>query len=131
MIRFETIRFGTLEVEEDRIISFPEGIPGFSELRRYVLLDYKDTPLKWLQAVDDPEVAFIVAEPVLVSPDYSISIDDAVKNRIQLHNEEDLAVLLILRVEDGNLIANLNGPLLINAGAMKGIQAVADRHLIN
>jgi flagellar assembly factor FliW len=127
MIKFETSRFGALEVKEDRIIQFPEGIPGFPEIKRYVLIDYKDTPLKWLHAVDDPDIAFIVTEPKTVSADYSVKTDAATRQYLNLDNEDDLAVFLILRVENGNMIPNFNGPLLINAGNMTGIQAVLDR----
>lgn len=127
MKRFNTTRFGTLEVSEDSIITFPEGIPGFPDAINYILIDYKDTPFKWLQAVDDPDLAFIVTEPKTFSIEYSIKIDETIRDRLMLENEEDLAVLLIVRVENGNVIANLNGPLLINAGNKTGLQAVLDK----
>ncbi len=127
MIKFETSRFGALEVKEDRIIYFPEGIPGFPEIKRYVLIDYKDTPLKWLHAIDDPDLAFIVTGPETFSAGYSIKADAATRQYLKIENEEDLAVLLIVRIENGNIMPNLNGPLFINAGNMTGIQAVLDR----
>ncbi len=125
-LQFKTTRFGTLEVDKDRIIQFPQGIPGFSHIKNYVLLDYKDTPLKWLQAVDDPDVAFLVVEPSIVVSDYSISIDDKTRELIELEREEDLAVLLIIRVEGQKVIANLQGPLVLNAAKMKGIQMIIE-----
>lgn len=127
MIKFQTSRFGALEVKEDRIIHFPEGIPGFPEIKRYVLIDYKDTPLKWLHAIDDPDVAFIVGEPSVFLPDYSIKPDAATRQRLCLKNEDDLAVLLVLRIENGKVIPNVNGPILINADTMKGMQVIMDR----
>jgi flagellar assembly factor FliW len=125
-LQFKTTRFGTLEVDKDRIIQFPQGIPGFSHIKNYVLLDHKDTPLKWLQAVDDPDVAFLVVEPSIVVSDYSISIDDKTRELIELEREEDLAVLLIIRVEGQKVIANLQGPLVLNAAKMKGIQMIIE-----
>ncbi|MEW6417036.1 MAG: flagellar assembly protein FliW [Nitrospirota bacterium] len=127
MVRFETSRFGILEIDEDKIINFPDGIPGFPEIKRYILMDYKDTPLKWLQAVDNPDVAFIVAEPSIFLPDYSIKLDVAIREYLQLKKEEDLAALVIIRVEDGKVIANFQGPLLLNASLMRGVQVVIDR----
>jgi flagellar assembly factor FliW len=128
MISFNTSRFGSLQVEEDKIIYFSNGLLGFPEIKRYVLMDYKDTPLKWLQAVDDPDVAFIVVEPKTILSDYSIEIDAATRQCLQLENDEDLAVLVIIRVEDGKVIANLNGPLAINSKLMIGMQAVSNRN---
>ena len=127
MVAFETSRFGPLEVSDNRIINFPAGLPGFSQLNRYVLLDYKDTSLKWLQSIDDPQVAFIVADPKTVSGEGTIAFGDDVVRFLQIEKEEDLAVLIILRVEDGKVVANLNGPLAINSSRMLGVQAVIDR----
>lgn len=127
MVRFETSRFGELEVSEDKIIYFPEGIPGFREIKRYILMDYKDTPLKWLQAIDDPDIAFIVIEPNYLFPDYSVRIDESVENLLKLKSSDDAAILLIIRVEDEKIIPNINGPLIINAETKIGMQIVLDK----
>lgn len=127
MVRFETSRFGELEVSEDKIIYFPEGIPGFREIKRYILMDYKDTPLKWLQAIDDPDIAFIVIEPNYLFPDYSVRIDESIENLLKLKSSDDAAILLIIRVEDEKIIPNINGPLIINAETKIGMQIVLDK----
>jgi flagellar assembly factor FliW len=120
-------RFGPLEVPEDRIIRFPTGLLGFPQLNRYALIDYKDTPLKWLQSVDDPEVAFIVADPRTISGEGTITLGDDVVRFLQIEKEEDLAVLIILRVEGDQVVANLTGPIAVNSSRMLGVQAVLDR----
>ena len=126
MVRFETSRFGKLEVAEDKVIQFPSGVLGFPQIKRYVLLDYEETPAKWLQAIDDPDVAFIVMEPTLLVRDYTISLDGITRQALQLETEEDLAVLTIVRVEKGKLLANLKGPLLFNSRLKIGLQAVLE-----
>ena len=126
MVSFATSRFGTLEVSEDKVISFPLGMLGFPHIKRYVLLDYEDTPVKWLQAVDDPDVAFIVMEPNLLAKDCTITLDGSMRQTLQLENEEDLALLAIVRVENGKVLANLKGPLLFNSRLKIGIQAVIE-----
>lgn len=126
MIEVQTTRFGRLRVEEDRIIHFPEGLLGFSKLKRYILLDYKDTSVKWLQAVDDPDVAFIVINVFELEPEYELKVPDSVQRLLGIERAEDAVVLVILRVEEGKLIANLAGPLLINSKNRKGIQMVVE-----
>lgn len=122
MIRFETTRFGSVELPEEKVISFPEGIFGFPGLKRYILIDYEDTPVKWLQAVDDPDVAFIVVPAQSLLPDYSLKVDQQIRELLKLEEEEDLVVLFIVRVEKERLIANLKGPLLFNVRLMRGMQ---------
>lgn len=126
MISFETSRFGRLEVSKDKIINFPSGLMGFSEYKRYILMDYKDTSLKWLQAVDAPHVAFIVIQPFEFFPDYSVSIEDSIKDLLEIEHEDDVLVLTILRVEGERVTVNLQGPLVMNSLNKKGMQIVND-----
>jgi flagellar assembly factor FliW len=127
MIKLNTSRFGTLEVKEEKIINFSSGLVGLPNLNRFILIDHKDTPLKWLQAIDDPDIAFIVVSPSLIIAEYSLDIDKSVKQYIQLENEDDLAVLVTMRVNGEDVIANFQGPIVINSRAMKGVQVVLDR----
>ena len=125
-VKFRTMRFGELKVEEEKVIHFPHGLLGFGAVKRYVLLDYEETPVKWLQAVDDPDVAFIVMDPTVLVQDYTIPMDDSMRKALQLEEEDDLAVLTIVRVENGKVIANLKGPLLFNSRHKIGLQAILE-----
>lgn len=127
MIKLNTSRFGTLEVKEEKVIHFQSGLVGLPNLNRFILIDHKDTALKWLQAIDDPDIAFIVVSPTLIAAEYSLDLDKSVKQYIQLENEDDLAVLVTMRVNGDDVIANFQGPLVINSRAMKGVQVVLDR----
>lgn len=122
MVSFYTSRFGIVEVADEKIIHFPEGIPGFPQINRYILMDYKDTPLKWLQAVDDPDVAFIVIEPQFINPDFKVTPDEQTRSLLDLKNDDDLIVLIIIRREGDQIIANFQYPLLFNSGLMRGVQ---------
>jgi len=127
MIKLHTSRFGVLDVKEEKIINFPSGLVGLPSLNRFILIDHKDTPLKWLQAIDDPDIAFIVISPSLIIAEYSLDLDKSVQQYIQLDNEDDLAVLVTMRVNGEDVIANFQGPIVINSRAMKGVQVVLDR----
>jgi flagellar assembly factor FliW len=128
VVKFISNRFGELSVAEERVITFPGGILGFPDAKRYVILDYEgDVPFKWLQSVDDPALAFLVAVPTVVKPDYSLCLKKADLTDLGECNDEDMAILAILTVPEGNpkgMTANLRGPLVINAATMKGKQVV-------
>ncbi|MBF0566950.1 MAG: flagellar assembly protein FliW [Nitrospirae bacterium] len=128
-IRFNTSRFGLLEIDEGKIIHFPDGLLGFPGLSRYMMLDHKETPVKWLQALDDPDIAFIVADPGVLSPTFVPTIDSATKKYLDLQDDDmdSLVVLVIIRVENEKVIANFSGPLFLNASNMRGVQVVLDK----
>ncbi len=126
MIKLTTSRFGDIEVEQDKIVNFPDGLIGLPDIKEFILIDHKDTPLKWLQAMDDPDIAFIVVPPDEISEGYNVDIDKKVQKHLQLENDDDLAVLVTMRVDGDDVIANFQGPLLINACSRKGVQVVLE-----
>ena len=126
MMKLKTSRFGELEVEEDKIVDFPDGLIGLPDIKQFILIDHKDTPLKWLQAVEDPDIAFIVIPPDEISEGYHVDIDKKVEKYLQLENNDDLAVLVTMRIEGDDVIANFQGPLLINASSRQGVQVVLE-----
>jgi len=126
VISFPTTRFGSIDVSEEQVIHFPNGLFGFPELKRYILIDHKDTEVKWLQAVDDADVAFIVINPFLINPSYQFEVPDAAKELIGLEDVNDLAVLVIVRIENNMVMANFQGPLVLNSATRKGLQLVVE-----
>ena len=84
-MKFDTPRFGTIEIEEDKLLQFEQGLPGFPTCKRFVVMDHdRETPLKWLQCVDRPEVAFLVVEPEQVVGSYQVDVPDAVLRQLGL-----------------------------------------------
>lgn len=125
-MQIETTRFGALDLDEKTFIHFPWGIPGFEELKRFVLLDHREGPLKWLQAVDEPSVAFVVCPPETVGLRYRVPEDKVTP--IQLETPEDLVLLVMVSFdrEDRSLRVHLRGPLLFNAGNRQAYQWTID-----
>ena len=121
-MQVNTTRFGTIEIEEKELISFPWGIPGFEELKSYVLLEYKNGPFQWLQSVEEPMVAFVVCPPDFIGMEYSIP--ESKKNVIQLDKPEDLVVLNIVSFnkDKGGMRFHVKSPLLFNVAARIGYQ---------
>ena len=124
-MKINTTRFGEIEIEDAKIINFPLGIPGFANLKRYILLDYKD-PIKWLHAVDDPDIAFIVTEPFGLFPDYSLTIEDDVEQFLEITDVAETIVLVILNVADNRLNANLKAPIIVNISKLKATQIILE-----
>ena len=66
MLEIRTTRYGemeTVQISEDAVLAFPEGVPGFERHRRFALIeDPKLAPFCWLQSLHDPLVGFLVIE---------------------------------------------------------------------
>ncbi len=116
-MKVNTTRFGEVEVSEEDIFSFPEGVLGFGELRRYALLKLEgEEPLLWLQSTDEAGVAFIVCDPVFFEPGYQVRVRKEDLASIELEDVSGGRVLVILTISpDPRLTtANLQGPLVFN-----------------
>jgi flagellar assembly factor FliW len=117
-MKFSSTRFGTLEVSDGSILTFPSGILGFPDWTRYVILDHDtDAPFKWLHCVEEPGLAFVILDPALFDANYRVEISAEVLAEVKgvAAGALTLAVILTIPSEDpGRITANLRGPLLMN-----------------
>ena len=121
----ETTRFGKVEIDGSRVITFKDGPLGFPENRRFALIQTtEDGIFYWLQSVDDPPLAFLVCDPLAFVSDYQAQIRaDDVKS-LELQDLADCQVLVIVNKVDGYLTGNLLGPLVIGAHSLLAKQLV-------
>jgi flagellar assembly factor FliW len=120
-----TTRFGVIQIAEDRVITFPKGLLGFPQARRYCLLEPgEDACFFWLQSLDEPGLAFVVTDPALFVPDYSVPIRPEQMAELRLTKPEEAQVFVIVNKVDQTLTANLQGPLVINTLTREGDQMV-------
>lgn len=121
-------RFGSFEVRDESVLTFPSGLLGFPEQQRYVILDHDtEAPFKWLQSVDEPALAFVIVDPALFHPGYQIDIPPDALAEIKAREREDLALVVILTIpsdDPGRITANLRGPLVISHKTKLGKQLV-------
>ena len=116
----EVTRFGereVLEVGADEVLSFPAGVVGLEHLRRFALVeDARIAPCQWLQSVDEPEIAFVVVDPVVVDPEYAPSLPDGVSG--------ELLAIITLSPEPERSTVNLLAPVVVDRSARVGRQVV-------
>lgn len=122
-----TTRFGRLSVPEEEILHFKPGILGFERLVRYVLLeDEGGSPFRFLQALDDPDVAFVLVDPRWFRPDYQVAVPRSVLPPEVAGQPEEAEVFAIVTVRDDPLAttANLKAPIFLHRRARWGTQLV-------
>jgi len=132
LVEIETARFGVIDIDPDRIITFPKGFIGFPDWRRFVLLPHRhDSPFWILQSVDDPALAFVVMDPREVVPDYVARVPAAQLADVGIADHQDVEravvlALVTLRADPPGTTANLKAPLIINPSRRLGIQVILD-----
>ena len=121
----ETSRFGSLEVDSDRLITFDDGILGFPQQHEYALIQTGEgSGFYWLQSVDTQELAFVVCDPRLFVADYQVPVKLEDLQCIELDKADNAQVFVIVNKTGDLLTGNFQGPLVINVVNRRACQLV-------
>ncbi|HEY3242055.1 MAG TPA: flagellar assembly protein FliW [Phycisphaerae bacterium] len=121
----QTSRFGSLDVDEQRLITFPSGILGFPQSKVYALVQTGEESLfYWLQAIDRADLAFVVCDPRLFITDYRTPLRAEEMSLLGLDSSDGAQVFVIVNKVDDLLTGNLQGPLVVNVKSRVARQLV-------
>ena len=128
-MKFTNRQFGEMEFEPKHVLVFPDGIIGFQNLKKYLIVDDADSqPFRWLVSLEDPDISFALIEPDAVLPDY----------REQHIHDRDTSVFLFVAIKDpiDASTMNLRSPVVIGSTDRMGHQIILEddtlemRHLL-
>lgn len=122
-------RFGALEVGEEQVLQFPEGLIGFPNEREFVLIPHNATGfLAWLQSTRSPAIALPVVSAHAFGSKYPDVSIDASTTSLGLGNEsDDVALMVVLSAPQGQpATVNLLAPILVNVTTRRGAQVILD-----
>jgi flagellar assembly factor FliW len=124
-MEIQTTRFGDIKVDDERIMHFPKGLLGFPGHTQFALIQTSDENyFFWLQAVEDPNLAFVVTDPTTFFKDYLVPVREETQLEIVLADVAHAQVFVICNKVGEWLTGNLLGPLVINAANRIGSQVV-------
>jgi flagellar assembly factor FliW len=124
-MEIQTTRFGPVEIEADRVMTFPNGLLGFPDHTRYALIQTgTENYFFWLQSVDDANLAFIVTDPAIFFKDYGTPLRDEHRQELFLQDEGPAQVFVICNKVGEWLTGNLLGPIVVNSENRLGMQVV-------
>jgi flagellar assembly factor FliW len=117
---------GKIEISEENLLTIPEGLFGFEDFTKFALVNSDYEPFIWLQSTENPNLAFLIVDPFLISSNYETDIDDDTLAKIGIEKPEDIIIMTIVTVpSDGSPItANFQGPIVINKKNHKCLQVV-------
>jgi len=126
-MKIETRYLGRVDIEADKIMTFPSGLPGFSDKHDFVLLNFsKNDNFQVLQSIDDKDLAFIVTNPYQFYQDYEFKLDDSIRDTLDINKIEDVLVFSIVTLQEtlSQSTINLKAPLILNRYSKLGKQYI-------
>jgi flagellar assembly factor FliW len=127
--RLET-PFGVFPVDEASVIHFADGLPGFEQTRRFVLLSSPElSPLHLLHHVDGPPASFLAVDPRVVLPAYRAVLGAADRARLGAADERALLWLALVTMAEQGPSVNLRAPIVVNPERMVGFQVLPHNSL--
>ncbi|TGK03066.1 flagellar assembly protein FliW [Leptospira langatensis] len=129
MVEIQSKPFGKIKVSERQLIKFPEGLLGFSNYKSFALIEEdEESVFKWLQSVDEVDLAFVVIPPSLFKKEYKPLLSSEEISQIGLQDVLEALILVIVTIpndDPASMTANLQGPILINKQELTGRQFVS------
>ena len=124
-MQLESTRFGNIEVREDAVLAFPNGLIGMPG-EHWVLLAHDDGPFYWLHSLDDPDLALPMTNPWTFFIDYEVKVSDEDTAKLGIESPEHVAVFCVVRASDSlaDFSINLVGPIVIHSEKRIGGQFI-------
>lgn len=120
---------GKITYDEDEIIIFEKSIPGFNDIKRFILKEIEGSSFKLLQSIDDVTVGFVVISPFQVEEDYEINLSEEVIKTLEIKEATDVLLysLVTLNSKVEKITVNLKAPVVINVNNKKAEQFIIDK----
>ena len=131
-MRVNTRLFREIEIADEKIITFSNGIIGFADMTRFTLIYDEEqgstAGIRWLQSLDEPSFAMPVMDPLTVKEDYNPEVDDELLKNIGKVTADNILVLVTVTVPGDltKMSVNLQGPIIINVDERKACQVIVD-----
>jgi len=126
-VTFQTAKYGEVTIKREDVLSFPQGLPGFERHRDYGLVEIEEeVPFLRLLALDQPDLSFVIVNPMLLWPEYNPDIGEEDLQALGITQVEQLAIYCIvtLSANPSEVTANLRGPICINTEKMQAKQII-------
>jgi flagellar assembly factor FliW len=130
-MKCDTTRFGQIDVPDDKVFDFPEGMIGFSHLKRFVVIKHKNSEsIYWLQSLEKPEIAFPMIYPFIFLPDYAPELNDYDYQTLKMSRETvtkaEIYNVTIIPADPMDMSVNLFSPVFINPVERVGKQVILE-----
>ncbi len=133
-MKIKTRMFGEIEIEEEKVIHFADGIIGYPDCKNFTLIFDEEKGRRksicWLQSMDEPVFALPVLDPLLIKEDYNPAVEDELLHALGDLKEENTFVLVTVTVPEQieDLSINLKAPIVINVDERLASQIIVEEN---
>ncbi|MCL2792807.1 MAG: flagellar assembly protein FliW [Spirochaetaceae bacterium] len=128
-MKLETKSLGIINIDDTQRVYFSKGIFGFENIKEYALLNANQWPFYWLQAIEVPDLAFVLIEPIIFRADYDPDVDSDDLAELELtpaeKNKTLIYAIVTVPADPKRMTANLQGPIIINKELRIGRQLIS------
>lgn len=127
MMKIKTKYHGEIDINQEEVLHFEKGIPGFQDEKKFMILPLSDDQtFSVLQSLETEYLAFVIANPFLFYKEYDFVVEDSVIEDLEIKSNNDVQVFSILTVQDSfeQTTANLQAPIVINIKNNKAKQVI-------
>lgn len=104
---------------------FEDGIPGFSHLQFFQLMQEEESPFFLIQSIEEVDVGFWVIDPFSFFPEYKFELSDVAKATLRIEEQSQIAVFSIVTIRGNNqATVNLKAPIVVNLSNRMGRQVI-------
>ncbi len=129
-MKVDTRVFGEIDIEEEKILTFEDGIIGFPDLKKFAIVfdEEKKSEISWLQSLDEPVFAMPIMNPLVIKPDYDPIVEEELLKSLGNLVPDNMLVLVTVTVpqEIEKISINLKAPIVINADEKKAAQVIVE-----
>lgn len=131
-MKIDTRIFGEIEIDDEKVLTFENGIIGFPDMKHFVLIHDEEkgtnAGIRFLQSVEEPGFAMPVMDPLVVKPDYDPEVDDELLKSAGNVTPDNILVLVTVSVPRDltKMSVNLQGPIVINVEEHKACQIIVE-----
>ena len=126
-MNLKTKYHGTIEYKAEDVISFNKGLPGFENLRKFIMFSIEDNEVfNVLHSIDDTNVGLIVVSPFDKLKEYNVEINDNIIEDLKIEAEKDVVVYntVTMNSDITKITSNLKAPIIININKKLGEQII-------
>lgn len=131
-MKANTRLFGEVDIPEEKIITFDQGVLGFEEYKKFTIIydtsKETESTISWLQCMDEPELAFPMISPFYVMKDYNPIVETEWLEPLGEVTAENIVIFVFMNIKSDvtKLTANLKAPIIINSDTRKGAQLIVE-----